>query len=152
MHNADLDKTTIYFSHYLLETLPLIGKMSSFIDKINFWRDLDKQGFKTLPEAPHPCRSDCHAWGAHPIYHFYTKLLGITPKSPGFKEIRIKPYLCGLTEISGIMPHPKGKIEVKITIKEENIAIISIPKGTTGEFIWDNKTYSLKAGTQKIKI
>ena len=148
----DLDKTTIYFSHYLLETLPLIGKMDNFIDKIDFWRDLDKQGFKTLPEAPHPCRSDCHAWGAHPIYHFYTKLLGITPKSPGFKEIRIKPYLCGLTEISGSMPHPKGKIEVNITTKEEKIAIISIPKGTTGEFIWGEKIYSLKAGKQKIKF
>ena len=148
----DLDKTTIYFSHYLLETLPLIGKMDNFIEKIDFWRDLDKQGFKTLPEAPHPCRSDCHAWGAHPIYHFYTKLLGITPKSPGFKEIRIKPYLCGLTEISGVMPHPKGKIEVNITTKKENIAVISIPKGTKGEFVWGGKTYLLKAGKQKIKL
>ena len=114
--------------------------------------NLDSLGLKTLLEEPEPSRSDCHAWGAHPIYHFYTKILGITPKSPGFKEIRIKPHLCGLTEISGTMPHPKGKIEVKITTKEDNIAIISIPKGTSGEFIWDNKTYILKAGTQKIKV
>ncbi len=50
------------------------------------------------------------------------------------------------------MPHPKGKIEVNITTKEENIAVISIPKGTKGEFVWGGKTYSLKAGKQKIKL
>jgi len=148
----DVDKATIYFSHYLLEALPLLGKMDKFIEKIGFWRDLDKQGFKTLPEAPHPCRSDCHAWGAHPIYHFYTKLLGVTPKVPGFKEIRIKPDLCGLTEISGVVPHPKGVIKVNITTKEKNIAIISIPKETKGELIWGGKTYPLKQGKQKIQL
>ncbi|MCK4982731.1 MAG: hypothetical protein KAS17_07385, partial [Victivallaceae bacterium] len=89
--NNDIDKTTIYFSHYLLEVLPMLNLMDSFTDKITFWKDLSKQGFKTLPEAPYPCRSDCHAWGAHPMYHYFTKLLGVTPKSPGFKEIRIQP-------------------------------------------------------------
>jgi len=146
----DVDKTTIYFSHYLLETLPLIGKMDKFIKKIDFWRDLHKQGFKTLPEAPHPCRSDCHAWGAHPIYHFYTKLLGVTPKVPGFKEVRIEPHLCGLSEISGTIPHPKG--EIKISVKRDNFAEISLPKGIKGEFIWEDKKFLLKGGKQKIKI
>ena len=146
----DVDKTTIYFSHYLLETLPLINRMDKFIEKIDFWRNLDKQGFKTLPEAPHPCRSDCHAWGAHPIYHFYTKLLGVTPKVPGFKEVKISPCLCELSEISGTIPHPKGKIEV--FVKKDDYAEISLPKGITGEFIWEGEKFLLKDGKQKIKI
>ena len=150
LFDDDVDKTTIYFSHYLLEILPFIGKMDKFIEKIDFWRDLHKQGFKTLPEAPHPCRSDCHAWGAHPIYHFYTKLLGVTPKVSGFKEVKIEPYLCGLNEVVGTVPHPKG--EIKVSIKKDDVAEISLPKGIKGEFIWEDKKYLLKGGKQKIKI
>lgn len=146
----DVSKTTIYFSHYLFETLPKIGKMNKFFEKIRFWKNLKKQGFKTLPEEPEPSRSDCHAWGAHPIFHFYTKILGVSPKAPGFKSVKIEPYLCGLEEVSGEIPHPKG--EIKVTIKNNKFAEIILPAGTKGEFVWNGKKMQLKSGKQKIKL
>jgi len=144
----DVSKTTIYFSHYLFETLPLIGRMDKFIEKIDFWRQLDNFGFFTLPEAPNPSRSDCHAWGAHPIFHFYTKILGVNPAAPGFKKVIIKPFLLGLNEISGKIPHPKG--EIAVSIKKDNFAEIFLPPEISGVFIWNNVSHPLKPGKQKI--
>ena len=36
-------------------------------------------------------RSDCHAWGSHPIYHLLTGVAGIKPASNGFASVRIVP-------------------------------------------------------------
>jgi len=101
-----------------------------------------------LPEAPNPSRSDCHAWGAHPIFHFYTKILGVNPAAPGFKKVIIKPFLLGLNEISGKIPHPKG--EIVVSIKKDNFAEIFLPPEISGVFIWNNVSHPLKPGKQKI--
>jgi hypothetical protein len=73
--------------------------------------DLD---LKTTLEEPEPSRSDCHAWGAHPLFHWYTTILGIRPTEPSLNKFVIKPQLGELEYVKGKMPVDDGFIEVDV--------------------------------------
>lgn len=151
LRDNDLDKCTIYFSHYLFDALPRLRAMPYFFERLKLWDALPAQGFKTLPESPEPCRSDCHAWGAHPLYHFVTKLLGLTPASPGFRTVRIAPQPCHLTQLDGRVPHPRGEIRVALDLVKRR-AEIALPRGVTGTFVWKGRTTALKSGRQRMAL
>ena len=74
----------------------------------SLWFPLLRTGMKTMPEEPEPCRSDCHAWGAHPLYHFYATILGIRPTGLGSRTLSATPCLGPLQSASGTLPHPSG--------------------------------------------
>lgn len=114
MEAEDLHRTTIYFSYYLLETFGKLGRMDAFFKRMTLWFGLVDQGLKTIIEAPEPTRSDCHAWGAHPLVHLFTTVLGIRPTSPGFATYDITPHLGPLSVASGEMPTPRGPIKVSV--------------------------------------
>jgi hypothetical protein len=146
-----LDQTTIYFTHYLFETYAVLGRMDKFFERMELWYEHEKLGMKTTMEAPEPTRSDCHAWGAHPLYHYFATLLGIRPASFGFDEIVIRPQLGPLKRASGKLVHPKGFIEADFEVKKGKLAgSISLPKGTKGIFVHAGKKKVLKAGRQSI--
>jgi hypothetical protein len=136
---------SIYFSFYLLEAFARFGRAQEFFGLLGFWRRLPAQGFKSLPEAPEPTRSDCHGWGAHPLYHSCANVAGIRPAAPGFKKVRIAPMPGPLTDISLTMPHPDGEIAFGFQTLEKGVRFeISLPDGISGELIWNGKTYSLE--------
>ena len=87
----DLKRTTIYFSFYLLETWRKFGRGDLIVERMSFWKDLVKQGLKTPVEMPGDTRSDCHAWGSHPLFHLHASIAGVRPASPGFRTVRIAP-------------------------------------------------------------
>lgn len=103
---------TIYFSHYLLETFARFGLADAYFDKLKFWRELPGQGFVSLPEAPEPSRSDCHGWGAHPMFHSYASVAGVRPAAPGFAKIQVKPMPGPLEHFRAELPHPRGVVVV----------------------------------------
>jgi hypothetical protein len=149
----DLARTTIYFSHYLFETLYQLGNAAHFFDSLSLWFALQTQGFKTTFEEPGDTRSDCHGWGAHPIYHCYATLLGIRPAAPGFSRVRIAPLLGNLSWASGTLPHPSGDLTVNFRQAQGHLqADISLPDGLHGDFCWAGETYSLKPGTQRLSL
>ena len=121
--------------------------MSIFKDKILFWSNLKNQGFKTTPECPEPARSDCHAWGAHPLYHLQTGILGVTPNEPCFKSVKIKPNLLDLDKVSGSVPHKLGDIKIDLSQKSDKLkGTVTLPYGLTGIFEYKDKTIQLKSG------
>lgn len=65
----DVAAATIYFTHYVFEALKLHGRAEAIEKRLDLWRGLADVGLKCLPESPEPTRSDCHAWGAHILYH-----------------------------------------------------------------------------------
>jgi hypothetical protein len=151
LHDPDLARTTIYFTHYLFETYRLIGRMDRFFERMGLWFDLKGQGFKTTLEHPEPSRSDCHGWGAHPYYHYFATILGIRPAAPGFAEVRIKPQLWPLTWAKGRLPHPKGFVEVDFAIKDSKLTgTIELPKGVSGTLMYNGQVTDLKPGKQVI--
>lgn len=144
-------RTTIYFTHYLFETYAQLGKPDALLDRLALWYELQGLGLKTTVEMPEPSRSDCHAWGAHPLYHFYASLLGIRPAAPGFVRTRIAPQMGALTEMSGALPHPNGFIKVCLRREGAHLhATVELPEGVEGEFAWGSHRRPLAPGAHAL--
>ena len=110
---AMLARTTVYFDHYLFEALGAIGRADAILGRMGLWYGLLDEGLRTVVEMPEPTRSDCHAWGAHPIYHLYATLLGVRPTSPGMATVRVRPQLGGLAWAEGTLRTPHGPLHVR---------------------------------------
>ncbi|MFU8780219.1 MAG: alpha-L-rhamnosidase C-terminal domain-containing protein, partial [Kiritimatiellia bacterium] len=148
----DLLRTTVYFSFYLLETFQRFGRGDLIIQKLDFWKNMVAMGFKTPVEMPEPARSDCHAWGSHPLFHMHASLAGIRPETPGFKTVVIKPSPGTLREVHSSMPHPAGVIHLDLEAQSDGWqARISLPAGVEGQFVWAGAVYPLK-GVQVLTL
>jgi hypothetical protein len=149
--NPGLTRTTIYFSHYLFETYRLLGHQTAFFERLGLWLDLPEQGFKTTPERPEPTRSDCHAWGAHPLFHYFATILGIRPQTYGFNQVQITPFLGPLREVTGSMVHPRGRIEVTLRNEDGKLTgSILLPQGVSGILSIAGTTLNLVSGLNKL--
>jgi alpha-L-rhamnosidase len=152
--SGEMARCTVYFSHYLLEALAQVGEMDAFFKRLTFWFELTEQGFKTVLESPEPSRSDCHAWGAHPIYHYFTSILGARPVAPGLSQVRISPQPGPLTELRGAFPHSNGEfIRFDLHVQTNKIkGDIALPSGVSGVFAWQGKEIALLPGKNQVKI
>lgn len=149
----DLAQTTIYFSHYLFETCRVLHRPDVLLKRLDLWFDLKKNGLKTTVEMPEPTRSDCHAWGAHPLYHFFATLLGIRPGAFGFGSVSIAPQLGSLTAAQGVLAHPRGDLAVSLTRESDGLrAEITLPPTLHGVFEWGGAVWPLKPGRQEIHV
>ena len=153
LQDVSLTRTTICFSHYLFETFRLLDKPAAFISRMGLWFDLPAQGFKTTPEQPEPSRSDCHGWGAHPLYHYFASLLGIRPASFGFESVEISPMPGHLKSLSGEIIHPRGHIKADLHFENGHVhGHVSLPTDLTGTFRYAGKSLEVKAGLQSIEL
>jgi hypothetical protein len=144
----DLARTTIYFTHYLFETYAKLGRIDRLFDRLPLWFDHRKLGLRTTVEMPEPTRSDCHAWGAHPIYHYLASILGVRPASPGFASVKVTPQLGSLRHARGVMPHPRGSIAVDLRQHDDGVrGTITLPAGVGGTLA---NTIPLNAGANTI--
>jgi hypothetical protein len=143
----DMARATIYFQHYLFEAWYRLGEGARIQERLGLWHDLVDRGLRTTVEKPEPTRSDCHGWGAHPLYHFYASLLGIRPAAPGFGKVRIAPQPGALEFIEGELPHPLGFIRVALKQKGRELhSEISLPDKLTGTFVWKGQSVNLNPG------
>jgi hypothetical protein len=69
-NRQDLASASIYFSHYVFEAAKRYGRKDWMRSRLTPWLELEEQGYRTTPEHWGPTRSECHAWGAHPLLHF----------------------------------------------------------------------------------
>ena len=130
--DAGLASTSIYFSHYLFETYALFGRADLILEAFSPWYTLTAKGLYTTPEGilDHP-RSDCHAWGAHPLYHIYASLLGIRPSGPGW-ELVIRPDLGTLKRLSGTIPFRGQMLSVSCEKVHGKLKVtVKLPPGMT---------------------
>jgi hypothetical protein len=149
--SPSLARCTIYFSHYLFETFGQVGRVDLLLQRLDLWKQLPAQGFHTTPEAPEPSRSDCHAWGAHPLYHFFATIAGIRPADFGFDSVTIRPQLGTLSEIRGTLPHPKGPMAFDLRRSGGRLTgQITIPKGLSATLHVNGKHGALRSGRNRI--
>jgi hypothetical protein len=132
LNDTGLDQTTVYFSHYLFETYTLLGRTDRIVDRMDLWFGHVENGLKTVIEHPEPTRSDCHAWGAHPLFHYFASFLGIRPTAPGFSEVEIRPQLGPLRFAKGTMPTPLGDITVSV---EGDTVDVDVPEAMRANVI-----------------
>jgi alpha-L-rhamnosidase len=146
----DLSRTTIYFSHYYFEVCRLLGRMDKLFERMALWYYLQANDFKTTVESPEPSRSDCHAWAAHPLFHYFATLLGIRPASLGFKSVEIAPQLGSLSHASGKMVHPQGWIEVDFHMEGNHLhGSVVLPESVNGVLRHNGFEMTLKSGKQE---
>ncbi len=148
LSEADLKRCTVYFSYYLFETLYKFGKESELHAKYSFWKNLHDLGMRTPVESPEPSRSDCHAWGSHPLHHLHASVVGVRPASPGFKRVHIAPLIGQFDNVRCVTPHPAGEITVTYTAGKWGI---DLPKGLEGVFEIAGKTHSLSSGSNSVE-
>jgi len=110
------------------------------------------EGLTTFEEGDFDDRSDCHAWGSSPLYHFMSIVGGISSEASGFKEIAISPSFGKLKEITVSIPHPNGTLKMVLHKDgaERLYGTIILPEGTKGKFRWHDKTIELVSGTNII--
>jgi hypothetical protein len=145
----DLARATIYFSHYLFEVFRQTGRMEMMAGRMGPWLDALANGCCTTLESPEPTRSDCHAWGAHPVFHFLASVLGIRPASPGFGRVVIRPQLGTLSFARGAISHPLGLIKVDLAHATGRLSgTIELPPGLEGEIIIAGRSRPLSGGKQ----
>jgi hypothetical protein len=150
-----MTEATIYFKYYVHLALTKAGLGDQYLDWLNIWKENLKFGLTTWAEISdiNRARSDCHAWGSSPNIEFFRIVLGIDTDAPGFRKVKIEPHLGKLTEVSGSMPHPDGKIHVSYRKSGEKWQIeIILPQTITGQFRWMNKKYPLKSGVNKLNL
>lgn len=149
----DLKRTTIYFSFYLLETWRKFGRGDLIVERMNFWKDLVKQGLKTPVEMPGNTRSDCHGWGSHPLFHLHASIAGVRPASPGFRTVRIEPLPGPLPRIISRTPHPDGFIALDLAFEGNRCSgKVELPEKVTGVLVWKNKQQELKGGANEVDL
>ncbi|MFD2572782.1 alpha-L-rhamnosidase C-terminal domain-containing protein [Spirosoma soli] len=154
MSDTSLTQATFYFKFYLFEALKKTGLGDQLVTQLKPWRDMLATGLTTFAENPEPTRSDCHAWSASPLYEFLSTTCGILPAEPGFKSVRIEPFLGDLTTIDGRMPHPAGEIAVQFqkTSTGGLTGNVTLPANLSGTLRWKGKTLPLKAGKQMVSL
>lgn len=147
--SSSLTQCNIYFKYYLHQALVQGGLGDNYLNWLGVWRNDMANGLTTWAEIADVVntRSDCHGWGASPNIEFFRTVLGIDSYAPGFSQVKIEPHLGALTNASGSIMHPNGKITVSYVLENDKWKIgISLPGSTTGIFVWKGTTYQLKAG------
>ena len=151
-----LPRASVYFKYYLFETYFKFGRADLFFKGLGLWEDYLKIGCTTTIESPEPphgnARSDCHAWGSHPIYFLRAHVAGIQPDAPFFERVRIAPQMGPLKSVVAEWSHPSGeKIKVELKVDGENISG-KITTPVPGVFVWNGKEQELKQGVTNLAL
>ncbi len=145
-----LHRATVYFTHYLFDALGRLGRADAIQDRLSFWLDLPDLGFTTTPEEPEPSRSDCHAWGAHPLWHLHTTFAGVRPTAPGFATIRIRPQLGRWSHLVCDLPVPQGVIRSRWNSVDGHLTgCVDLPSGIGGVLVLNGSECVLSPGSNR---
>ena len=148
-----LARVTVYSLHYLFEAFYRHDRGDLILGRLDLWRDYLKAGLRTCLETPvtYPTqRSDCHAWGSHPIYHLRASVAGIRPSATGFARVRVAPSPGPLKSLHATVPHPSGRdVDVRLTFADGRVAgTVTTP--VAGEFVWRGAVIRLDAGANAV--
>jgi hypothetical protein len=131
--------------HAVFRALEACGAYDRMPEFLGPWHEMVDGGLSTFVEENSYWRSLCHAWSAHPVIEFLTRVLGVTPRAPGYAEIDIAPRCCGLTHARGRVCSPRGPIDVawrrsggtfaiEITAPENTPVHVLLPGGARRSF------------------
>jgi alpha-L-rhamnosidase len=150
---APLVRGSVYFTHYVFEACLLMRRPDVFLDRLAPWHQCVREGFKTFPERFGKTRSDCHAWSAHPLYHYLTGIIGIRPGGFGFDTVEIIPQPGSLNRAVATLPHVRGPVRVEIRKTDSGqVASVEMPALLEGTLIIARRRIPLRTGLQTIEF
>lgn len=152
VESPDLARGTIYYKHYLFSTYFKFGRADLFFRNLDFWRNCREWGLSTILENPWPdSRSDCHGWGAHPLWHLHTGVAGVQSAAPWYETCLVAPQPAHLKFIRSKTPTPKGNVALDLRFEGGRaIGTVTLPDGLTGAFRWRGAESPLKSGVNAI--
>ena len=140
-----------FFLHYLFEACAKMGRGDLILKKLDCWRRYVALGLKCPLESEFFPRSDCHGFGAHPLFHFHAGLAGVTPAAPFFGKVRVAPSPGGLRRIRAKTPHPRGFVETDLSFRDGTAeGFVTLPAGVAGAFVWNGVERPLVPGRNEI--
>ena len=148
----DLARTTVYFRHFLFETFFRFGRPDLFFRGLGDWKTCLDLHFSTLPEAFGPAtRSDCHAWGAHPLWHLHAGVAGVRPAAPFYGRVLVAPQPAHLRTLRSATPTPHGPVRLDLRFDGPRVAgSVVLPPGLPGVFRWRGRSTPLTPGRNRI--
>jgi hypothetical protein len=87
-----------------------------------FWETLNQDGRPALGLST----SLCHGWAAGPTAELSKYVLGATPLTPGWKELKVAPQTLGLRSAAGKVPTLHGAIEIEWWFDEEDLLTLKV--------------------------
>lgn len=154
VEDPDLARCTVYFSFYLFDAYFRMGRGDLFLKRLDLWRESVKSGLTTTQEefdtADHEARSDCHAWGAHPIWWMQTGLAGIRSAAPFFEKVLVAPCPGMLAALQATHPHPHGSIIVNLHFVNGHAAG-TVRTPVEGSFVFGDQKVNLVPGLNEIR-
>jgi hypothetical protein len=146
-----------YFRHYVHTAVNMVGDGDRYLGLLGEWESMLSRGLTTFAERydepGNSSRSDCHAWSSSPNFEIFRTVLGIDTAAPGFRRVRIRPFLGALERVSGSIPHPRGEISVKLERAGNRLrAEITLPDGVSGAFSWKGAERPLVPGSNVLVV
>jgi len=146
IENKDLLQCSFPWMFYFIRALEEVGlydRASMFFDRLEGFVKLNAT---TIPERDYAVRSECHAWGAFPLYELPRMFLGVRMGAPGWREIIIRPYVGFVDRCSGTVTTPVGDVEVGWELVDGVLTmrgrvpdgvpcVVELPDGRRGEFV-----------------
>lgn len=120
LESQELSKVSYCMSYFLFRALAKVGLYDKSFQLWDVWRQLVDLNLTTWVEDPVGQSSDCHGWGAVPLYEFPHEILGVQPGLPGFKRIRIAPRIGHLRWAKGTVCTPMGDVRVAWELDSQN--------------------------------
>jgi hypothetical protein len=115
---------SVYGAQFLLEALYLHGEEDYALDLLqatndrSWWNMIQSGSTMTLEAWDLRYKNNLdwnHAWGAAPANIMPRYILGVTPATPGFQKVFIRPRIGKLTHCRGKVPTPFGSIAISIS-------------------------------------
>ena len=99
-------------------------------------------------------RSHCHDMMGHIVEWYYNGIAGIQAEEPGFRKIKICPYLPeSIHEFKCIYCSVAGEISVQVKEEQDGMVLqVKVPKGVEYQIDTTNLESSREITAEKIKI
>jgi alpha-L-rhamnosidase len=151
-----------YFSGYVLDAMSATDHRREALDWIrtywggmlfegatSFWESYDLRWPKTNPHLSLQADgtsgyfvSMAHGWSSAPTAWLIENVLGITPATPGYDTVNIRPNLLGLGYANGSVPTPHGTISIRVD-KQKGIDL-DLPVGVTATVEYSGRAVTLR--------
>lgn len=136
----------IMFSHYLFDAAVRRGRLAAVRPLWRRWEEALAAGFTTTPEGWGRTRSDCHAWGAHPLLWRLCGLAGIRPDADGFARVLVAPQPGDGERVRSTVPHPAGGA-VEVDVRRDGDRLHGrVLAPVDGVLRWGGRDRPLRAG------
>lgn len=149
--SKDMAIASSFCLHYVFEAFEKAGRGDLVLERLGCWSEYVAMNMNCPLESLVFPRSDCHGFGAHPIFHFHTGVAGVSPDAPFFSKVRVAPCPGHLHRIKAKTVHPKGFVETDFTFNGNAVAgTVVLPEGVSGTFVWRGKESPLQPGSNRI--